>query len=108
MKVAQKYSKHRKGLKAGRPEKSNPTIGEVVSISEAEMTSVWDRFKYGISREEMYADKAPAITEVVDTMRQMPIVGRDILTILDVMFSVNMLRNIPERRRNSVEADHRV
>ena len=72
MKVAQKQAVAAKD----RPEKSNPTIGEVVSISEAEMTSVWDRFKYGISREEMYPEKAPAITEVVDTMRQMPIVGR--------------------------------
>eukprot|EP00092_Neocalanus_flemingeri_P018372 GFUD01019883.1.p1 GENE.GFUD01019883.1~~GFUD01019883.1.p1 ORF type:complete len:510 (+),score=167.39 GFUD01019883.1:228-1757(+) len=75
MKITQKHNRHWKASKAGRPEKSNPTIGEVVSVSEAEMSSVWGRFQYSISKEEMYSDKDPTITEVVDTMRQLPIVG---------------------------------
>eukprot|EP00092_Neocalanus_flemingeri_P072718 GFUD01089583.1.p1 GENE.GFUD01089583.1~~GFUD01089583.1.p1 ORF type:complete len:172 (-),score=65.71 GFUD01089583.1:54-569(-) len=70
MKITQKHNRHWKASKAGRPEESNPTIGEVVSVSEAEMSSVWGRFQYSISKEEMYSHKATTITEVVDTMRK--------------------------------------
>ena len=45
-----------------------------------ELSSVWDRFQYGISKEEMYPDQAPIITEVVDSMRQLTIVGKDTQT----------------------------
>jgi len=70
MKVARK---DKRSWTASKP--SNPTIGEVVSLEEEENSSVWKKFQYGISKEEMYPLKAPAITEVVDTMRQLPIVG---------------------------------
>ena len=71
MKVARK---DKRSWTASKP--SNPTIGEVVSLEEEENSSVWKKFQYGISKEEMYPLKAPAITEVVDTMRQLPIVGK--------------------------------
>ena len=77
IKIAQKHNRHLKGSKSEREERENPTIGEVISINE-EISSVWDRFQYGISKEEMYPDQSATITEVVDTMRQLPVVGKDI------------------------------
>ena len=79
MRIAQKHKRNWKGSKSDRVKNDNPTIGEVVSSNE-EMTSVWDRFQYGISKEEMYPDQAPMITELVDSMRQLPIVGKDTAT----------------------------
>ena len=80
IKIAQKHNRHGKGSKSDRVKNDNPTIGEVVSLSNEEMTSVWDRFKYGISKEEMFPDQAHIITEVVDSMRELPIVGKGTLT----------------------------
>ena len=40
------------------------------------MSSVWDRFQCSISREEMYSDRGTPVTEVIDTIRQLPIVGK--------------------------------
>ena len=68
---------HLKGSKSETEKRENPTIGEVISINE-EISTVWDRFQYGISKEEMYPDQSATITEVVDTMRQLPVVGKDI------------------------------
>ena len=56
IRIAQKHNRHWKGSKSDRVKNDNPTIGEVVSMSNEEMTSVWDRFKYGISKEEMFPD----------------------------------------------------
>ena len=76
IKIAQKHNRHWKGSKSNRATNDNPTIGEVVLMNE-EFSSVWDKFQYGISKEEMYPDQAPIITEVVDSMRELPIVGKD-------------------------------
>ena len=68
---------HLKGSKSETEKRENPTLGEVISINE-EISSVWDRFQYGISKEEMYPYQSATITKVVDTMRQLPVVGKDI------------------------------
>ena len=88
MKIAQKHNRHWKGSKSNRAKNDNPTIGEVVWMNE-ESSSVWDRFQYGISKEEMYPDQAHIITEVVDSMRQLPIVGKDTSTdtVVQIMCS---------------------
>ena len=106
MRIAQKHKRNWKGSKSDRVKNDNPTIGEVVSSNE-EMTSVWDMFQYGISKEEMYPDQAPIITEVVDSMRQLPIVGKDTLTYI-LSIHVHVLRNIPEGRRDTTKANHRL
>ena len=38
---------------------------------------MWDRFQYSISKEELYSEEDNAITEVMESMRQLPIVGRN-------------------------------
>merc|ERR1719187_2555385 len=72
IKIAQRHNRNWKGSKPMN--KENPTIGDVLEMDEA-VTTVWDRFQYGISREEMYPDQAVIVSEVLDTMRQLPIVG---------------------------------
>lgn len=72
IKIAQRHNRNWKGSKPVN--KENPTIGDVLEMDEA-VTTVWDRFQYGISREEMYPDQAVIVSEVLDTMRQLPIVG---------------------------------
>ena len=85
-----------KGSKSEREERENPTIGEVIAINE-ELSSVWDRFQYGISKEEMYPDQSATITEVLETMRQLPIVGKDICYALQYN-QVPTIQEYPRRR----------
>ena len=107
IKIAQKHNRRWKGSKSEKEERENPTIGEVISSNE-EIITVWDRFQYGISKEEMYPDQAATITEVVDTMRQLPVVGKDICYTHYRKTRSLLFRNISEGGRNTAEADHRV
>ena len=71
--------KHYQDIQRSVQEKAahNPTIGEVVSLSGGgNMSSVWDRFQCSISREEMYSDTGTDVTEVLNTIRKLPIVGK--------------------------------
>lgn len=51
------------------------TIMDLASVDEEDLTTVWERFQYSISREEMYADPDTHVTDVLERMQQLPIVG---------------------------------
>jgi len=72
IKIAQRHNRHWRGSKAVA--KENPTMGEVMEMKD-ELVTVWDRFQYGISKEEMYPDQGLIVSDILDTMRQLPIVG---------------------------------
>jgi len=74
IKIAQRHNRHWKGSKSERGKKENPTIGEVTGLTE-ELVTVWDRFQYGISKEEMYPDQASTVSALLDTMRTLPVIG---------------------------------
>jgi len=73
IKIAQLYNSKWKVLEP--PVKENPTLAEVMSVSEDKLNSVWEKFQYGISREEMYPEQSLAVTAVLETIRQLPIIG---------------------------------
>ena len=74
MKIAQIYNSKWKILEPSA--KENPTLADVMSVPEERLNSVWDKFQYGISREEMYPEQSHAVTAVLETIRQLPIVGK--------------------------------
>jgi len=73
IKIAQLYNSKWKILEPSA--KENPTLADVMSVPEERLNSVWDKFQYGISREEMYPEQSHAVTAVLETIRQLPIVG---------------------------------
>ena len=75
IKIAQLYNSKWKVLEP--PVKENPTLAEVMSVREEKLNSVWDKFQYGISREEMYPEQSLAVTGVLETIRQLPIGGEN-------------------------------
>ena len=77
IKIAQLYNSKWKVLEP--PVKENPTLAEVMSVSEDKLNSVWDKFQYGISREEMYPEQSLAVTAVLETIRQLPIIGENLV-----------------------------
>ena len=83
IKIAQRHNRHWRGSKAVA--KENPTIGEVMEMRD-ELVTVWDRFQYGISKEEMYPDQGLIVSDILDTMRQLPIVGKHQKYILIDLF----------------------
>jgi len=73
IKLAQQYNKSWKKI---YPETSkNPSIADIIDLSNKEITSVWDKFQSGISKEEMYPDKSEAVAEALKAMRTLPIAG---------------------------------
>jgi len=53
----------------------NPSISKVLSLTEDDITTVWEEFQFGISKREMYSRDSSAIQPVMDSMRTLPIVG---------------------------------
>ena len=74
IKIAQLYNRKWKILEPSV--KENPTLADVMSVPEERLNSVWDKFQYGISREEMYPEESFEVTAVLESIRQLPIVGR--------------------------------
>jgi len=57
------------------PDVKNPSISEMLDMTEDELLSVWDRFQFSISKREMYQDDPELINQVLKNMRELPIVG---------------------------------
>ena len=55
----------------------NPSITEILEVSEDDVLSVWDRFQFSISQREMYSENSEPINEILANMKNLPIVGRD-------------------------------
>merc|ERR1719232_552809 len=53
----------------------NPSISKVLSLTEDDITTVWEEFQFAISKQEMYSRDSPAIQPVLDNMRKLSIVG---------------------------------
>ena len=56
----------------------NPSISKVLSLTEDDITTVWEEFQFAISKREMYSRDSSAIQPVLDSMRKLPIVGENI------------------------------
>ena len=56
----------------------NPSISKVLSLTEDDITTVWEEFQFGISKREMYSRDSSAIQPVMDSMRTLPIVGENV------------------------------
>ena len=55
----------------------NPSISKVLSLTEDDITTVWEEFQFAISKQEMYSRDSPAIQPVLDNMRKLSIVGEN-------------------------------
>ena len=60
-----------------RPVLPNPSITEILGVSEDDVLSVWDRFQFSISQREMYSENSEPINEILSNMKNLPIVGRN-------------------------------
>lgn len=60
-----------------RPVLPNPSITEILEVSEDDVLSVWDRFQFSISQREMYSENSEPINEILANMKNLPIVGRN-------------------------------
>ena len=60
-----------------RPVLPNPSITEILEVSEDDVLSVWDKFQFSISQREMYSENSEPINEILANMKNLPIVGRN-------------------------------
>ena len=58
------------------PVLKDPSVSELLDMTEEDTQSVWDRFQYSISKREMYKDDPELINDVLTSMRELPIVGK--------------------------------
>lgn len=63
------------GAKTGTVEE-NPSLAELLELAQEDVATAWDRFQFGITKREMFPTAGGAVAEVVDSMRQLPIVGK--------------------------------
>ena len=57
------------------PVPQNPSISELLTLSDADVATAWEKFQFSISKREMYSENSEHIQPVLDLMRQLPIVG---------------------------------
>ena len=57
-----------------RPE--NPSVTDLLGLSEEDLGSVWDRFQFSISKRNIYSENSGDISQLLDNMKTLPIVGR--------------------------------
>jgi len=53
----------------------NPSVTDILSLTEEDVGTVWEKFQFGISKREMYNIKSATVQPVLDKMRNLPIVG---------------------------------
>ena len=54
----------------------NPSVTDILSLTEEDVGNVWEKFQFGISKREMYNIKSATVQPVLDKMRNLPIVGK--------------------------------
>ena len=53
----------------------NPSISDLLSLSASDVSTVWEKFQFSISKREMYDERSTNVQPVLDQMRRLPIVG---------------------------------
>ena len=53
----------------------NPSASDLLSLTDDDIKTVWEKFQFGISKREMYSINSPNIQPVLDQMRSLPIAG---------------------------------
>ena len=59
-----------------RQRSENPSIKDVLGLSQEDLGSVWDRFQFSISKRSIYSENSEDISQLLDNMKTLPIVGR--------------------------------
>jgi len=54
----------------------NPSVTEILSLTDEDVSTVWEKFQFGISKREMYGIYSKVVQPVLDNMRELPIVGK--------------------------------
>jgi len=53
----------------------NPSVTDILSLTDEDVGTVWEKFQFGISKREMYDLHSVTVQPVLDKMRNLPIVG---------------------------------
>jgi len=53
----------------------NPSVTEILSLTDEDVSTVWEKFQFGISKREMYGIYSKVVQPVLDNMRELPIVA---------------------------------
>ena len=59
-----------------RQRSENPSIKDVLGLSQEDLGSVWDRFQFSISKRHIYSKNSEDIEQLLNNMKTLPIVGR--------------------------------
>ena len=54
----------------------NPSVTDILSLTDEDVGTVWEKFQFGISKREMYDLHSVTVQPVLDKMRNLPIVGK--------------------------------
>ena len=65
-----------KSIPERRPSPENPSVTDLLGLSEEDLGSVWDRFQFSISKRSIYSENSEDISQLLDNMKTLPIVGR--------------------------------
>ena len=65
-----------KSLPKLRPPSENPSVTDLLGLSEEELGSVWDRFQFSIAKRNVYSENSGDIKLLLDNMKTLPVVGR--------------------------------
>ena len=61
--------------KLENPRLENPSVTELLGLSEEDLGSVWDRFQFSISKRNIYSQNSGDISQLLKKMQTLPIVG---------------------------------
>ena len=57
------------------PRLENPSVTELLGLSEEDLGSVWDRFQFSISKRNIYSHNSEDISQLLEKMQTLPIIG---------------------------------
>ena len=69
----------------------NPSVTEILSLTDEDVSTVWEKFQFGISKREMYGIYSKVVQPVLDNMRELPIVGKLAINKCDNLESIFIL-----------------
>ena len=61
--------------KLENPRLENPSVTELLGLSEEDLGSVWDRFQFSISKRNIYSHNSGDISQLLEKMQTLPIIG---------------------------------